>query len=127
MKNKFIFNQASLKNRRRNLRKNSTDAEKKLWKELRGRRLMGFRFFRQYSVGSYILDFCCPMVKLGIELDGGQHADELQEAHDKARTDYLKKHDIHILRFWNNNVLKNTEGVVLKIIENLTPPNLPLA
>ncbi|MBU2036634.1 DUF559 domain-containing protein [Patescibacteria group bacterium] len=127
MKNNFIFNQSSLKDRRRDLRKSSTDAEKKLWKELRGKRLFDFKFFRQYSVGLYILDFYCPMVKLGIELDGGQHADESQEVYDKVRTDYLKKHDIRVLRFWNNDVLKNIEGVVLKIIENLTPPKLSLA
>lgn len=70
---KFVRNDPVLKQRRRELRRNQTDAGKALWMKVRNRQLFGLRFFRQYSIGPYILDFYCPMEKLAIELDGGQH------------------------------------------------------
>jgi very-short-patch-repair endonuclease len=126
MNKSFIFNKPSFKTIRSGLRRNSTDAEKKLWSKLRNQQLGKLKFYRQYSIGSYILDFYCPKVRLAIELDGGQHAEAQQEFYDKIRSNYLKQYNIRILRFWNNEVLKNTEGIILKIVENLTPPSLPL-
>ncbi len=122
MNQKFVFNKLSTKSRRRNLRKASTDAERKLWSRLRNRQLLGFKFFRQYGIASYILDFYCPAVKLAIELDGGQHAQGTQALYDGRRTEYLNEHNIKIIRFWDNDVLKNTDGVLLEISRNLTPP-----
>ncbi len=126
MNKSFIFNKPSFKRFRSGLRKNSTDAERKLWSKLRNQQLGKLKFYRQYSIGSYILDFYCPKIRLAIELDGGQHAETQKEFYDKRRSDYLKKYNICILRFWNNEVLENTEGVILKILRDITPPNLPL-
>jgi very-short-patch-repair endonuclease len=119
MKMSFIYNSPNLKTKRRKLRKNLTDAEKVLWKFLRNRQLDGFKFYRQFSVGSFILDFYCPDRKMAVELDGGHHAETRQEMHDGRRTNYLQSKNIHVLRFWNNEVLKNTEGVAEKIREEL--------
>ena len=117
----ILRNRSELKNRRRTLRKNFTDAERKLWSRLRGRQLSGFKFFRQYSVGPYILDFFCPAIKLAIELDGGQHAQGAQAFYDERRTEYLNKCDIKVIRFWDSDVFRNTDGVLLEISRNLTP------
>jgi len=114
----FNFNKPSFKERRRDLRKKSTDAEKKLWVKLRNKQMMGYKFFCQYGIGSYILDFYCPSVRLGIELDGSQHIDELK-IYDERRSRFLKNFNISVLRFWDNDVLQNTEGVLLKIIDKL--------
>ncbi|SRR3989339_1000736 len=116
----ILRNKAELKNKRRSLRKNFTDAERRLWSRLRNKQLFGFKFFRQYSVGSYILDFYCPMAKLAIELDGGQHIQGVQVLYDEKRTGYLNEHNIKVIRFLDNDVLKNTEGVLLEISRNLT-------
>jgi len=119
----ILFNRIELKDRRRNLRKNFTDAECKIWSKLRSKQ-QGYKFFRQYSVGPYILDFFCPSAKLGVELDGGQHAEDEHKIFDRKRTEYLNKNGIKILRFWDSDVLKNTDGVLQKIAKNLTPPTL---
>jgi len=70
------------------------------------------KFFRQYSVGRYILDFYCPAVRLAIEVDGSQH---IENVHDATRTEFLRKENISVLRFWNNEVLRNLSGVYQKI------------
>lgn len=121
-----FLNKISLKPRRQILRKNSTDAERKFWAKLRNRQLLGFKFYRQFSVGPYILDFYCPVCRLAIELDGGQHTKTKQKLYDDKRTNFLKSHNISVIRFWDNDVLQNIDGVLRKIEENLTPPNLPL-
>jgi very-short-patch-repair endonuclease len=126
MRGPKFLNISSLKNRRMELRKNSTDAEKKLWSKLRKRQLAGFKFCRQFSIGRFILDFYCPKCRLGIELDGGQHAEEQKIVYDKRRTEYLNRNNIKMIRFWDNDVLKNIEGVLGRILEELTPPTLPL-
>ncbi len=113
-----IKNNPSIKARRRELRKNQTDAERKMWSILR-REQMGVRFFRQYSVSMYVLDFYCPSKRLAIEIDGGQHAEAKHRTHDARRTEYLQAHDIFVLRFWNNEVLQNLEGVWQRIKEEL--------
>ena len=115
--NKYPYNDPSTKLSRRYLRKNATDAERKLWSILRSRRMAGLKFFQQYSVGSYILDFYCPEQRLAIEVDGGQHADVYGQQHDAHRNRYLRELNIRVIRFWNNDVLQNIEGVGKKIRE----------
>jgi very-short-patch-repair endonuclease len=117
-----IYNKTTFKERRRDLRRNQTEAEKVLWKRLRNKSCLGLKFFRQYSVGSYIIDLYCPEFKLAVELDGGQHAEEENKGYDKIRTDYLKSIGVEVMRFWNNEVLQNTEGVLEEITKKLTPP-----
>ncbi|HVA13484.1 MAG TPA: endonuclease domain-containing protein [Stellaceae bacterium] len=105
----------------RKLRATPTDAEIRLWSRLRRKQLDGFRFRRQQPIGRYVVDFFCPEAKLIIEIDGGQHADE-----DPARTDWLGSRGYRLIRFWNNEVLANTEGVLLMILNALRePPSQP--
>ena len=92
------------------LRKNSTDAEKQLWQKLRNRQLNGFKFRRQAPIGTYIVDFSCSDLKLIVEVDGGQHAE--QQRYDSARTEYLESLGFTVIRFWNNEVLTNIDGVL---------------
>ena len=111
----YLYNNDKLKQRRRELRKNQTDAEKILWQYLRRRSIEDFRFFRQYSIGPYILDFYCPKIRLAIEIDGGQHAEDKNIVKDEGRTKFLKKENILMLRFWNNEVREQKEAVAEKI------------
>ena len=117
--NKYLYNDPTAKLGRRRLRKNATDAEQKLWSILRSRQMASLKFFRQYSVGPYILDFYCPELRLAIEVDGGQHADVYGQQHDAHRDRYLKELNIRVIRFWNNDVLQNIEGVGQKIKEEV--------
>ena len=114
---KYLYNDPTTKLNRCRLRKNATDAEQKLWSILRSRRMAGLKFFRQYSVGPYILDFYCPERRLAIEVDGGQHADVYGQHHDAHRDSYLRELSIRVIRFWNNDVLQNIEGVGERIKE----------
>jgi very-short-patch-repair endonuclease len=107
--------------RSRELRKNSTDAEQLLWRLLRNRQLAGAKFRRQYPVGKFILDFYCVDHRLAIELDGGQHSHPKNKAADIGRTKILAAKGITVLRFWNNEILANTEGVLEVIWKTLTP------
>jgi len=120
------YNDRLLKERRQLLRCETTATEQKLWQELRDRRLRGLKFFRQYSVGPYILDFYCPAIRLSIEIDGSQHAEESQVYYDKDRTLYLQSYDIREIRFWNHEVNHDLKGVILKIIDTIdtSPPLL---
>jgi very-short-patch-repair endonuclease len=101
----------------RDLRRRQTDAEHRLWARLRDRRLLGVKFSRQVPIGPYIVDFCCRELKLIVELDGGQHA--IQGAYDAERTAFLERLGHSVLRFWDNDVLRNTEGVLIRIVEAL--------
>ena len=101
----------------RELRKSSTDAEQLLWSLLRDRQLLNFKFRRQHPLGSYILDFYCHEAKLVVELDGGQHAEDAQLKHDEQRSAGLKEQGIAVLRFWNNELLTNAEGVLQNIYD----------
>ena len=94
----------------RQLRRNQTDAEKHLWQLLRNRQLSGYKFRRQHPIGPYIADFVCLESMVIVELDGGQHMD--QQAYDERRSAYLSRHGFCVVRFWNNDVLKNLEGVI---------------
>ena len=110
----------------RRLRANPTEAERRLGDRLRRRQLEGLRFRRQASIGPYIVDFVCYSEKLVIEVDGGQHS--VQVDHDTARTRWLENRGFRVLRFWNNDVLANGEGVLKAIRQALpdTPPSLTL-
>jgi len=96
------------------LRKQTTPAEKKLWAYLRLLRADGIHFRRQYAIGSFITDFCAPRRKLIIELDGSQHLE--QEEYDEGRTKYLESQGYQVLRFWNNQILGDVEGVIRAIL-----------
>jgi very-short-patch-repair endonuclease len=103
--------------RARALRRNPTDAEKKLWSVLRLQQMDGHRFRRQHPVGAYVVDFICLAEKLIIEVDGGQHAS--QTARDQARTEWLGSNGYRVLRYWNNDVLGNIDGVAETILAAL--------
>ena len=111
----------------RHLRRNMTDAELRLWRHLRGLQVAGFRFRRQHPFEDYILDFVCLEAMLVVEVDGGQHAQEVE--HDHARTRRLNAAGFNVLRFWNNEVLNETEAVVESIRNALRtpPPSTPSA
>jgi very-short-patch-repair endonuclease len=107
----------------RRLRRDSTHAEQKLWRYLRARSLGGFKFARQIPVGPYIVDFVCREKRLVIEVDGGQHAESKSDA---ARDRWLEAHRYRVVRFWNNKVLENIEGVwdtVFAAATAATPPH----
>jgi very-short-patch-repair endonuclease len=111
------------------LRKNQTDAERKLWSVLRNRRLAGAKFRRQFPIGKYILDFYAPEYKLGIEADGGQHYEEKGRLKDKQRSEELSQLGVDIIRFSDREILNNIEGVYWMIQENIDrkksfPPHL---
>src|SRR5690349_5275403 len=86
---------------------------------LRDRRLVGYRFRRQHPLGGFILDFACTRYRLAVEADGGQHADYPA---DERRTAILRKQGWRVLRFWNNDILTNAEGVILTILQALKRP-----
>ena len=112
---------ALLRERARGLRHASTDAELRLWHELRSRTFAGFKFRRQHPIGGYITDFACLEQKLLIELDGGQHAE--QSNYDAARTAALEARGFRVLRFWNNDVLTEMESVLQAIFVELRRPS----
>ena len=97
----------------RHLRRNMTDAERLLWRHLRLKQMGGFKFRRQHPVGRYILDFACLEAGVAIELDGGQHAE--QEDYDAERDVWLAEHGFRVLRFWNHEVIHETENVKMSI------------
>jgi very-short-patch-repair endonuclease len=93
------------------LRRDATDAERRLWAALRARRLDA-KFRRQHPIGRYVVDLACIEARLVVEADGGQHADS---ASDAVRTRYLERGGWRVIRFWNSGILGNTEGVLLEI------------
>jgi very-short-patch-repair endonuclease len=101
----------------RDLRHGTTDAEQRLWFLLRDRRLGGFKFRRQHPCPPYVLDFYCDAQRLAIELDGGQHLDDM--VRDVRRDAFLRGHGIRVLRFWNDVVFKETENVLEAIWQGL--------
>jgi very-short-patch-repair endonuclease len=109
------------------LRKNQTDAEKRLWYHLRNRQLAVFKFRRQHEIGHYIVDFVCLEIKLIVELDGSQHAEQI--ARDRQRTAFLQSLGFKVIRFWDNEVLTQTQNVLEAIhkalIDNPSPPPSP--
>lgn len=112
-------NDPVLKPYRRRLRKRSTPAEQLLWRYLRHRRLGGWRFVRQFSVDNFILDFYCPAAQLAIEVDGGHHGWTKYARADAERTAWLESQGIQVIRFWNHEVLEQTERVLESLLERL--------
>jgi very-short-patch-repair endonuclease len=112
-----------MKDQVRMLRKYSTDAETLLWRILRNRQLVGQKFRRQHPIGAFIADFVCIGKKLVIEVDGGQHADSLQE--DFKRTRYLANKGYRVVRFWNNEVLKESDAILNSLLKFLSDSPSP--
>ncbi len=109
------------RNRARSLRKSTTDAEQSLWQLLRNRSLQQFKFRRQHPIGPYFVDFVCLEQKLVIELDGSQHMEQLR--YDSERTAFLEKAGYKVVRFWDNDVLAQSEGVMQVIYDALGCPS----
>ena len=101
----------------RRLRRDMTDAERTLWAQIRHKQVDGYRFRKQVPLGKYVADFACLEPRLIVEVDGGQHAD--QTIPDAARSAWLENNGFRVLRFWNNEVLENLDGVLQTIAETL--------
>ena len=101
----------------RNLRKELTPAESKLWAYLRGCKINRVYFRRQHAIGKFVTDFCALKARLIIEVDGSQHID--QEEYDSERTEFLESKGFRVLRFWNSDVMNKIDDVMRAILENL--------
>ena len=120
--------------RAKNLRGTMTDAEARLWHALRRDQLNGLHFRRQHPIGPFTLDFYCPSLRFAIEVDGGQHAEQRKKT-DERRTRWLAEKNVKVLRYWNNDVLGNLQGVLADLVakvekrrSEVTPsPTLPLS
>ena len=114
-----------LKSRPQQLRTNATEAERRIWYFFRNRQFEKFKFRRQHPIGVYIVDFVCLEQKLIVELDGGQHVEQAQ--YDARRTNALIEKGFRVLRYWNNDVLNNTNAVLETILAemNASPSPLP--
>ena len=104
--------------RAKELRRDMTPAEIKLYAHLRAHQMGGVHFRTQHAIGNYIVDFCAPRKKLIVELDGSQHIE--QEEYDEERTAYLKSKGYRVLRFWNNDITKNIDSVLTVIWDTLS-------
>jgi very-short-patch-repair endonuclease len=121
MKSEYhLFNRKEMGKYRLTLRKNLTSAEASLWNLLKGRQVSGYKFRRQHSIGNYIVDFCCPLEMLIIELDGNVHGEYHQIVRDEFRDNYLKNLGFTILRFENKLVFQDPEYVISEIIKSLS-------
>jgi very-short-patch-repair endonuclease len=110
----------------RRLRWSQTDAERKLWSKLRDRQICRAKFRRQHPIGPFVTDFCCMEIGLIIELDGSQHMQQAQA--DQRRSRYLEQRGYRVLRFWDNEVLANTDGVmeqIVRVLNSRDPHPLP--
>lgn len=137
MRQKRIFNRNLEKPKRQSLRVNATLAERKLWFYLSDRRLLGYKFRRQVSLGPYIMDFYSYDLELAIEVDGDSHFTKQAQQYDRHRQDYIESFGVKVLRFTNDEVLYNVDEVLAKIIHFIkhqprpatpslaTPPILP--
>jgi very-short-patch-repair endonuclease len=110
-----IYNKISEKEKRRLLRNNTTRAEEYLWESIRNKKIEGYRFLRQYSVGYYVLDFYCPSLKLAIEVDGATHLTKDEKEYDKNRQSEIENLNIKFLRFTNKQIINNLSKVVEEI------------
>jgi len=117
------YNQKKHLTLRRKLRRKQTRAEAVLWKELSNKKFLGLKFYRQFGVGQFILDFFCPKLKLSVELDGGYHKKEDQRVYDSVRTGYLKGEGIEELRFQNDEVMSGLPRV-LEIVKSVVERRL---
>ena len=108
--------------RARRLRRNATDAEKRLWSELRGNGFADANFRRQTPIGAYIVDFVSFSQRLVIEVDGGHHGDSVQTAFDDERTQWLESQGFRVMRFWNTDVFDDLDAVLNVILQSLDIP-----
>jgi very-short-patch-repair endonuclease len=108
----------------RAIRKRPTEAESKLWAGLRELSLAGYKFRRQEPIGNYVCDFVCFAKKLVVEVDGGQHAENVA---DQRRTEWLESQGFRVLRFWNHEVLKDTQAALEVIFSALKGTDYPLS
>ena len=111
-----LYNRRSQKETRRRLRTHGTPAEAALWTRLKDRQLGGFRWRRQFGVGPYVLDFYCPAVRLGVEVDGAVHHTPAQRAYDAERTRHLGAVGVRVVRFENRAVFEAPEAVLAAIL-----------
>ena len=111
-----------LRQRARSMRSQQTGAEHRLWQILRAKRLAGYKFKRQLPIDDYIVDFACLNERLIIEADGGQHSENTR---DRRRDEYLREQGFRVLRFWNNDIFNNEEGVLTSILNALQSPLSP--
>ena len=116
----YIYNQRSQKDLRKKLRKNQPITERLLWSKLRNRQLFGFKFRRQYGVGPFSVDCCCPKARLVVEVDGDSHYfNENTKQKDKERQRYIEDSGFVVLRFTNAEIVENIEGVLQVIAGHL--------
>jgi len=120
-----LFNKTSEKEKRRTLRKNMPPAETILWSQLRGKRLEGCKFRRQYSIGPYIVDFYSPQLRLAIEIDGESHFVDGALERDQVWQGFIESAGVTVLRFTNRDVYDRLDGVVEKILEKIPEKHLP--
>ena len=118
-KRQIISYNPKLKDRVRELRSNMTEAEVKLWVHLRKKQVSNLQFFRQRPIGNYIVDFYAPEMKLVIEVDGGQHFEEEGLEYDEIHDAFLEGQGLKVLRFSNLDVLRNIEGIIAMIEEEI--------
>lgn len=125
--NKLTRIKPQTKKASRRLRSEMTDAERRLWQCLRLRQVEGHKFRRQHPLGRYILDFVCLERRLVVEVDGGQHSE--QQDYDETRTEWLRWRGFRVVRFWNNEIMNNIDGVMEAIrqalLEDIEPPSQP--
>lgn len=122
-----IYNRASEKQLRQVLRRNTPKAESLLWARLRRKQVLGLRFHRQFSVGPYSIDFYCPALKLAIEIDGDSHFSQNAMVCDRDRQEYIEAFGIRFLRFTNNQIFENSDGVIELITQTALSLNGELA
>ncbi|MEK6763658.1 MAG: endonuclease domain-containing protein [Nitrospirota bacterium] len=118
--------QASHLDLKRRLRSNMTGPETRLWSRLRARQLQGLKFRRQHGIGPYIVDFYCPERSLVIEVDGASHADADQILKDQLRDRYFQSLGLHVIRYINDDILKNLDGVLEDLVGRLSQDRPPL-
>lgn len=111
-----IYNRYEYNSIRKSLRQNLTKAEIVLWSRLKGKQL-GHKFRRQYGIGPYVVDFFCKELRLAIEVDGPEHLEETWIERDSERQKYIESHFIKVIRFSNDEVLQDTEGVIQRLME----------
>lgn len=114
-----IFADKNFKEARRQLRRKMTEAEGILWSKIRNRQLGKYKFRRQYSIGTFIVDFYCPEAELVIEVDGGHHGEPKQADYDKIRTRYFNSLGIKVVRYWNSDILENIDGVADDLLRKI--------
>ncbi len=125
-----VYNKIELKKKRKNLRSNMPSPEVYLWNRIRNKQVLNIKFRRQYSINNYIVDFYSPELKLAIELDGNSHFTDGAIKNDLQRTKYIESLGIKVVRYFNNDILNNIEGVYCDLVNSIkeiqTPLNPPL-